>query len=232
MSAPPLLELLGLATPSGTPANLVLAPGEAVALLGANGAGKSTLLRGIIGLAPVPGIAIRLAGRDIAPLPAQARARLGIGYVPQGRRLFPAMSVRDTLDVACRAGAGERARRRAEVDALFPDLAEHAGRRAWQLSGGQQQMLAIGRALMARPRLLLLDEPSLGLAPRAAGELFVRLAAIAAAGTALLLAEQNLARALALCARGYVLANGRVALAGPAPALAADPALRRAFLGQ
>jgi branched-chain amino acid transport system ATP-binding protein len=212
-------------------AGLVVAPGEAVALLGANGAGKTTLLRAVIGqLAPREGD-IRLDGRSIAALRPERRARLGLGYAPEGRRVFAGMSVRDNLDVACRAGAGERARRRREIERLFPQLAEHAGRRAWQLSGGQQQMLAIGRALMTAPRLLLLDEPSLGLAPLLVAELFARLAAIRDGGTAILLAEQNVAHALALCSRAYVLQTATIVASGAAAEIARNPAVRQAFLG-
>jgi branched-chain amino acid transport system ATP-binding protein len=212
-------------------ASLAVAAGEAVALLGANGAGKTTLLRALIGQLPVRGGEIRLDGRSIATLAPERRARLGLGYAPEGRRVFAGMSVRDNLDVACRAGAAERARRRGEVEHLFPQLAEHAARRAWQLSGGQQQMLAIGRALMTAPRLLLLDEPSLGLSPRLTEELFARLAAIRDGGTAILLAEQNVAQALALCGRAYVLQTGRVVAAGAAAELAQNPLVQRAFLG-
>jgi branched-chain amino acid transport system ATP-binding protein len=231
-----LLEITGLTVAYGPAvalrgASLVVAPGEAVALLGANGAGKTTLLRAVIGqLAPRAGD-IGLDGRSIVALTPERRARLGLGYAPEGRRVFAGMSVRDNLDVACRAGAAERARRRNEVERLFPQLAEHAARRAWQLSGGQQQMLAIGRALMTAPRLLLLDEPSLGLAPRLTEELFARLAAIRDGGTAILLAEQNVARALALCRRAYVLQTGGIVASGAAAELARDPAVRHAFLG-
>jgi branched-chain amino acid transport system ATP-binding protein len=232
-----LLEIDGLTVAYGPAvalhgASLAVSPGEAVALLGANGAGKTTLLRALIGQLPARAGDIRLDGRSITALPPERRARLGIGYAPEGRRVFAGMSVRDNLDAACRAAADERARRRAEVERLFPQLAEHAARRAWQLSGGQQQMLAIGRALMTAPRLLLLDEPSLGLSPRLAGELFARLAAIRDSGTAILLAEQNVALALALCGRAYVLQTGRIVASGAAAALARDPVVSRAFLGE
>ena len=235
MSAP-LLEIGGLSIAYGPvaalrDASLVVAPGEAVALLGANGAGKTTLLRALIGQLAVRGGDILLDGRSIAALTPERRARRGIGYAPEGRRVFPGMSVRDNLDVACRGGAAERARRRAEVERLFPQLAEHGARRAWQLSGGQQQMLAIGRALMTAPRLLLLDEPSLGLSPRLTAELFTRLQAIRAGGTAILLAEQNVAEALGLCGRAYVLQTGSIVASGAAAELAHSQAIQRAFLG-
>jgi branched-chain amino acid transport system ATP-binding protein len=213
-------------------ASLAVAPGEAVALLGANGAGKTTLLRALIGQLPARAGDIRLDRRSIVALPPERRARLGIGYAPEGRRVFAGMSVRDNLDAASREGANQRARRRSEIERLFPQLAEHAARRAWQLSGGQQQMLAIGRALMTAPRLLLLDEPSHGLSPRLAGELFARLAAIRDGGTAILLAEQNVAVALSLCTRAYVLQTGRIVASGGAAALARDPVISRAFLGE
>jgi branched-chain amino acid transport system ATP-binding protein len=232
----PLVELVGLTVAYGPVValreiSLAVAPGEAVALLGANGAGKTTLLRTLIGLVPARAGDIRLDGRSIAALPPERRARLGLGYSPEGRRVFAGMSVRDNLDVACRAGVGERARRRREVERLFPQLAEHAERRAWQLSGGQQQMLAIGRALMTAPRLLLLDEPSLGLGPLLVVDLFARLAAIRDGGTAILLAEQNVAQALALCSRAYVLQTGTIVASGGAAEIARNPAVRHAFLG-
>ncbi len=235
MSAP-LLDIVDLTVAYGKvvalrEASLVVAPGEAVALLGANGAGKTTLLRAAIGLEPPLAGDIRFDGRSIVGSAPERRARLGLGYAPEGRRVFAGMSVRDNLDVACRAGAAERARRRRSVEAIFPPLAEHGSRRAWQLSGGQQQMLAIGRALMTAPRLLVLDEPSLGLSPRLATELFDRLRAIRNAGTAILLAEQNVARALALCDRAYVLQTGRIVVAGSAAELAESPAIHNAFLG-
>jgi len=231
-----LLEIEGLGVRhGGVPAlagiELALAPGEAVALLGANGAGKSTLLRAVIGLVAASEGAIRFDGADITRLSPEKRARAGIGYVPEGRRVFPGMSVRDNLLVACRAEAAERARRVEAAFQLFPDLAERPGRRAWQLSGGQQQMLAVARALMSAPRLLLLDEPSLGLAPALVAGLFGRLREIAAGGTAILLAEQNAAAALAFASRGIALQLGRVVASGEAAILKSAPALSEAFLG-
>jgi branched-chain amino acid transport system ATP-binding protein len=211
--------------------SLSLARGEALALLGANGAGKTTLLRALVGLAPVRSGTIRIDGEDVTRLPPERRARLGIGYVPEGRRVFPGMSVRDNLEVAAREGAAARRRLLAEVYELFPDLAAREETAAWQLSGGQQQMLAIGRALMTRPKLLLLDEPSLGLAPRLAAELFARIAAIAEGGTAVLLAEQNVARALRVASRAVLLRLGRVVAEGDAAALGASPELHDAFFG-
>ena len=235
MSAP-VLEVSGLAVRHGAvPAvdgvDLTVGAGETVALLGANGAGKSTLLAAIAGLTRASAGAIRLDGRPVTGRAAEVRARLGVGYVPEGRRVFPGMTVADNLEVAARAPRAERRRRLAAVAALFPSLAEHAARRAWTLSGGQQQMLAIGRALMGSPRVLLLDEPSLGLAPVLTAELFAKLREIADGGTAILLAEQNAARALDICQRGYVMRGGRVALAGDAAALRRGAHLETAFFG-
>mgnify|MGYP001809646094 FL=1 len=189
--------------------SLAVAPGETVALLGANGAGKSTLMKAVLGLVPSRGV-VTIAGTDATRLPTHRRAALGLGYVPEGRRVFPGMSVHDTLDAA---GPSSRAERRAALErvyALFPDLRTKARDTAWRLSGGQQQMLAIGRALMGGPRLLLLDEPSLGLSPRLAGEVFAAVSAIAATGTAVLIAEQSPARALAVAGRAVLLRRGRV----------------------
>jgi branched-chain amino acid transport system ATP-binding protein len=232
----PLLEIAGLGLAyDGVRAlddvALHIRPDEAVGIFGANGAGKSSLLRAIIGLTPISAGDIRFVGNSIAALPPERRAWLGIGYAPEGRRVFPGMSVRENLEVACHAEAEVRERRAASIFALFPALAEHETAPAWQLSGGQQQMLAIGRALMNNPRLLLLDEPSLGLGPRLVTSLFAQIRRIAKSGTAVILAEQNVAQAAAVCDRGYVLQLGRVVHEGPAHALAADPALRNAFLG-
>jgi branched-chain amino acid transport system ATP-binding protein len=210
--------------------SLTVGAGEVVALLGANGAGKSTVLKAIMGLLPSSG-GIRLGGVEIGALSPAGRARRGLGYVPEGRRLFTGMSVRDTLLVGCRAGARSAAPRMAEVLALFPDLRPRLATPAWQLSGGQQQMLAIGRALMGAPKLLLLDEPSLGLAPVLVDELLARVRALAGQGVALLLAEQSVARALGIADRVYALAQGRIVAEGPAAELRRSPVLERAFLG-
>ncbi len=236
MSAAPTLEIAGLGLAyAGVRAledvQLTVLPNEAVGLFGANGAGKTSLMRAIMGLAPINAGDIKLVGASIKAFPPERRARLGIGYAPEGRRVFPGMSVRENLEVACHEEAEVRERRAISIFALFPALAEHETAPAWQLSGGQQQMLAIGRALMSNPRLLLLDEPSLGLAPRVVASLFEQIRRIAKSGTAVLLAEQNVTQAAAVCDRGYVLQLGRVVHEGPARALAADPALRNAFLG-
>ena len=204
---------------------------EAVALLGANGAGKSTLMKSIIGLVrPAAGL-ITLAGRSLGNLPANQRARLGVGYCPEARRTFPGLTVRENLLVACWGNATTRARNIAAIFALFPALEERQATPAWQLSGGQQQMLAIGRSLMDKPRLLLLDEPSLGLSPRLTDEVLDRIPAIVASGTSVLLAEQNTAKALQICTRAVVLTLGRVTLQGRAEDLATNRLVQAAFLG-
>ena len=210
--------------------SLSVGAGEVVALLGANGAGKSTLLKAIMGLVPSRG-SIRLAGTAIDGLSPASRARRGLGYVPEGRRLFPGMTVRDTLLVGARAGGRRAAERLAGVLETFPDLRPRLATPAWQLSGGQQQMLAIGRALMGSPRLLLLDEPSLGLAPILVDELLSRMRGLAAEGVGVLLAEQSVARALGVASRVCALAQGRIVAQGTAAELRRSPVLERAFLG-
>lgn len=199
--------------------------GRVVALLGANGAGKSSLLRAVIGLQAAEVDRLALDDRDLAALSVERRADAGLGYVPEGRRVFAGLTVRENIEVAIDGRAAPRAARAARVAdmlALFPDLAAKAGERAWRLSGGQQQMLAIARALARRPRALLLDEPSLGLAPQIAAVVFARLRAIADDGVAVLLAEQNAARALAIADEAVVLTHGRVALCGDAKQMSAD----------
>ena len=210
---------------------LAVAAGEAVALLGANGAGKSTLMKSVIGLLRPTTGQILFDGQPIGAIRTDRRARLGIGYCPEGRRTFPGLTVAENLMVACWAPARVRAQRIEAMFALFPVLAQRRATRAWQLSGGQQQMLAIGRSLMDAPRLLLLDEPSLGLSPLLTDEVLGRIPAITAGGTAVLLAEQNAAKALQVCARAVVLRNGRVTAEGPSATLAASPDVRAAFLG-
>jgi branched-chain amino acid transport system ATP-binding protein len=210
---------------------LSVSAGEAVALVGANGAGKSTLFKSIIGfLRPRSGM-LRFLGRDLIGLRPERRARLGLGYAPEGRRVFPGLTVRENLEVAAFAGKAERGRRLDRAFDLFPQLAERQAQLGWQLSGGQQQMLAIGRALMGRPRLLLLDEPSLGLSPKLADEVLAAVKAIVQDGTSVLLAEQNVGKALSCCDRAYVLELGKVALSGAASALRDTDEIRKAFLG-
>jgi branched-chain amino acid transport system ATP-binding protein len=211
--------------------SLTVQTGQAAALLGANGAGKSTLLKAVMGLVRLASGSIRFDGQPLASLSPQRRARLGLGYCPEGRRTFPGLTVRENLLVASWADARERARRVEEMFALFPALRGKADQPAWQLSGGQQQMLALGRSLMGRPRLLLLDEPSLGLSPVLTDEVLFRIPGIAASGTAVLISEQNAAKALAICSHAWVLRTGQLITDGPAADLARSPEVRRAFLG-
>jgi branched-chain amino acid transport system ATP-binding protein len=231
-----LLEVDGLSARYGQitaleAATLEVRAGEAVALIGANGAGKTTLMKAVMGfVAPAAG-ALRYAGRPLAGVSVAARARLGLGYSPEGRRVFPGMSVRENLEVASRADRAATRGRLDDVFALFPALAAKQGALGWQLSGGQQQMLAIGRALMTAPRLLLLDEPSLGLSPILTAEVLGRVRTIVGRGTAVLLAEQNVAKALEVADRAYVLQVGRVVESGPAAELRQNPRIREAFLG-
>ena len=211
--------------------DLEVRAGELVALVGGNGAGKTTLLRAISGVQASSG-GIFFEQSDISEVAPERRVALGIVQVPEGRQVFGPLAVEDNL----RLGAWRRGRRNAKrtlerVYAMFPILAERRAQAAGTLSGGQQQMLAIGRALMAEPRLLLLDEPSMGLAPILVAEIFACVQRLRAADTALLLVEQNARAALAIADRGYVLETGRIVLAGTAAALLADPAVRAAYLG-
>jgi ABC-type branched-chain amino acid transport systems, ATPase component len=212
-------------------ATLSVGRGEAVALIGANGAGKSTLFKSIVGFLRPKSGGLRFLDRDVTGLRTEQRIRLGIGYSPEGRRVFPGLTVRENLEVAVFAGKAERARRVDRAFSLFPHLATRQQALGWQLSGGQQQMLAIGRALMAQPRLLLLDEPSLGLSPKLADEVLAGIRGIVSAGTSVLLAEQNVSKALACCDRAYVLEVGKIVLAGNASTLRDTEAVKRAFLG-
>ncbi len=208
--------------------SLHVGAGELVALVGANGAGKTTLLRAISGVQPASGT-VRFDGEDIATRHARQRVQLGIVQVPEGRQVFAPMTVEDNLLLGAFArGAREHL---AGVLDLFPALVAKRRELAGNLSGGQQQMLAIGRALMARPRLLLLDEPSMGLAPRLVAEIFSRIAALNAVGTTILLVDQNARAALSIATRGYVMETGRIALEGPARELLHDPQVQRAYLG-
>jgi len=212
--------------------SLAVSPGEIVAVVGANGAGKSTLLRAIAGQVATEG-RIVFDGAPIARLAPHLITRRGIGLVPEGRRLFPRLSVEDNLRLGAyaRRGDPDRFRPLELVFGLFPRLQERLGQRAETLSGGEQQMLAIGRALMTRPRLLMLDEPSQGIAPKLVDDILAAVGRIRALGTTVLLVEQRLAEALALADRAYVLQTGRIVLDGPAQEVAADPEVRRAYLG-
>jgi branched-chain amino acid transport system ATP-binding protein len=214
--------------------DLRVGAGEIVAVLGPNGAGKSTLLRAIVGLLARRAGSVRLGDRELMGLAPEAVARAGVALVPEGRRVFPGLSVRANLEVA----ATPWLRWRDRVDdalepvlALFPQLRTRLRQRAWSLSGGEQQMLAIGRALMARPSVLLLDEPSLGLAPRLVDAVFDAVVAINRAGTPVLLVEQNVAVGLAVAGRAYVMGGGAIVREGAAAALRDDPQVRETYLG-
>ena len=211
--------------------SLTVGEGEAVALIGANGAGKSTLLKTVMGLLEPTSGAITYAGQSMAGLKVEHRARLHLGYCPEGREIFPMMTVRENLEVASWRSAPERARIIDEIYAIFPQLAEKNSVPGWQLSGGQQQMLALGRALVSEPRLLLLDEPSLGLSPLLVSEVFRIVARIAKQGTAVLLAEQNASKALQICRRAYVLKVGSIVLSGPTSELRENEEVKEAYLG-
>jgi branched-chain amino acid transport system ATP-binding protein len=233
----PLLAVSGLHTGYGVTeilrgVDLAVAPSEIVAVLGANGAGKSTLNRTISGVMRPWRGAIRFGGFLIEhERPSMIVAR-GLIHVPEGRRIFPNMTVRENLDLgAYRRGGAQRKRNHERVSSIFPRLAERHGQRAGTLSGGEQQMLAIGRGLMAEPRLLILDEPSLGLSPLLVEELFALIKTINAQGIALLLVEQNVVQSLEVAQRAYILDNGRFVLQGSAADIRNNPELRRTYLG-
>ena len=234
-----MLELQGVSVAYGQhvalrDVALTVAAGEVVVMLGANGAGKSTLLKAIAGLVtPLSGARIRLAGTDLTALPAHRIVEAGIALVPEGRGVFGAMTVRENLLLgayAQRARVDERARL-TQVLELFPKLGERLNQLVQTMSGGEQQMVAIGRALMSNPRVLLLDEPSLGLSPIMTGELFKALERIREIDVSVLLVEQNARKSLAIADRGYLIENGRVVGAGPAAQLRTDPAVQQAYLG-
>jgi branched-chain amino acid transport system ATP-binding protein len=206
--------------------------GEIVAVLGSNGVGKSTLNRTISGLLRARSGAIRFDGAAIEREKPAAIVARGLIHVPEGRRIFPNLSVSENLDLGSyrRAGA-RRAANRDRVFAIFPRLRARGAQAAGTLSGGEQQMLAIGRGLMAEPRLLILDEPSLGLSPLLVEELFALIARIHAEGVAVLLVEQNVVQSLEISGRAYILAEGQCVMSGQAAQISADPALKRAYLG-
>ena len=214
--------------------SLSIAAGEIVVLLGANGAGKSTLFKTLVGLVRPASGSITFDGSGIAGQPPHAVVRRGIALAPEGRHLFPQLSVRKNLLLGGYVRRGNRRSLQQSLDevlALFPVLEEKLAAPAGALSGGQQQMLAVGRSLMARPQLLLLDEPSLGLAPIVVQQLLDAIAAINAKGTTILMAEQNARAALAIAGRGYVIENGAVVLAGSREMLLDNDEVRRAYLG-
>jgi branched-chain amino acid transport system ATP-binding protein len=212
--------------------SLTVQEGEIVTLIGSNGAGKSTTLRSITGLTPASSGSIRFDGEEISRVPAQEIVSRGIALSPEGRHCFPRMSVRDNLDMgAFRRRGPEIATDLERVYSLFPRLKEREHQNAGTMSGGEQQMLAIGRALMARPRLLLLDEPSMGIAPILVQRIYETIGEINRTGVAILLVEQNANYALDISSRGYVLETGRVALANDSAELRSDPEVQRAYLG-
>ena len=207
--------------------------GEVVSIVGSNGAGKSTLVNSIMGILRPRRGRIVLDGQDLTDVPGYRVCRAGIAIVPEGRRLFPSMNVQGNLDLGAfnRAARGHYAQSLQWVHNLFPPLAERKDQLAGSLSGGEQQMLAIGRALMARPRLLLMDEPSLGLAPVVVDEVFEVIEAVRGEGVGVLLVEQNVQRALDVSSRAYLLAEGRVVIEGDAVGMANNPELRKSVLG-
>ena len=212
--------------------DLAVDPGQMVALIGPNGAGKSTVLRAATGMVRPTRGTVRLDEVDLTASSIEDIARAGIAHVPEGRRLFPGLTVRDNLRLGgLRAGAFGPNSELDQVLTLFPRLAERLNQLAGSLSGGEQQMCAIGRAMMSRPRYLLVDELSLGLAPSLVDELLARLVQVAAAGTGILLVEQDAGAALEVCGYAYVLENGSITLHGPAAEVMENPAVRSAYLG-
>ena len=215
--------------------SLTIAAGETVALLGANGAGKTTLLRTLSGLVKPTAGSMTLADNDLSKFSAEARVRQGLIHVPERRRIFGGLTVEENLKVAASAWAGAPADLTPDLEKVYtfmPRLNERREQRGWSLSGGEQQMLAIGRALMARAKMLLLDEPSLGLAPKIAHDVFARISDIAAQGVTVLVVEQNTTLALKLATRGYVLETGRIVATGTSAELLRDPKVREAYLGR
>ena len=212
--------------------SMTVEEGEVVTLLGANGAGKTTTLRTISGLLrPVSG-EVRFQGRVLNGLPAHRIVGIGIGHVPEGRRVFPQMSVRENLEMGAYQHKGGSKDIMARVFELFPVLAERRNQNGGTLSGGEQQMLAIGRAMMSRPTVLLLDEPSMGLAPLIVAKIFQIIQEVNRLGTTVLLVEQNAAQALRLASRGYVLETGSIVMADQASVLLSDDRVRKAYLGE
>jgi branched-chain amino acid transport system ATP-binding protein len=212
--------------------DLAVAAGECVVLLGPNGAGKSTLVKAVAGLVPVLAGAVRLGGTDITTVPAHEKARHGLAFVPQTENIFARLTIHENLQIAADIlPKPARSRRIAALYDLFPDLAGRPSRRAGQLSGGQRQMLAVARALVAEPSVLILDEPSAGLSPKVVAELFARLKVINVAGVTTVLVEQNVKAALAVGNRAVILVEGQVRQEGPASSLADDPILAELYLG-
>ncbi|HEU0154635.1 MAG TPA: ABC transporter ATP-binding protein [Stellaceae bacterium] len=221
----------GLAALSGV--SLDVGQGQFIAIVGPNGAGKTTLFKAISGTVVPQAGAIRFDGHDLLAVPAARRARLGIAHVPEGRQVFASLSVLENLEMGAYPTAARRhwARNLERIFTLFPVLRERRSQPAGTLSGGEQQMLAIGRGIAAEPRLLMLDEPSMGLAPAVADLIFDRIEALHRDGLSVLLVEQRVAEALQSCDMGYVIETGRIVLAGPQHKLLADDRVRRAYLG-
>jgi branched-chain amino acid transport system ATP-binding protein len=239
IATPPMLEVENLEAGYGPiraldKVSIQVAEGELVAIIGANGAGKTTLLMAISGVVPVRGGQVRFEGRPVTGLEPHQIVRLGIGHAPEGRRIFPRLSVRENLELGgfTRSDRAEMRRDIDEVCGMFPVLGSRMGQMGGTLSGGEQQMLALGRALVGRPRLLLLDEPSLGLAPLVVAKIFEVIAGLSARGIAVVLVEQNARAALKLASRGYVLETGRITLTGSGRELAGDRRVRDAYLGE
>ena len=233
-----MLELSGVSASYGSvPAiqdvSIAIGEGEAVGLLGANGAGKSTTLRAISGLVKMSSGSIIFAGQDLALLPPHRIPELGIAHVPEGRQVFPDMTVQENLEIGSYVpkAKAERSRTLELVYGIFPRLADRRKQLAGTMSGGEQQMLAVGRGLMLKPRLLMLDEPSLGLAPVMTDVTFEKIGEIHRMGTAILLVEQNVSRALALVQRAYVLESGNVIMHGTSAELANNKQVQAAYLG-
>jgi branched-chain amino acid transport system ATP-binding protein len=233
-----VLDLSGVSAgygsvPAITDVSIKIGEGEAVGLLGANGAGKSTTLRAISGLVRLTSGAITFMGTNLASLPPHKVAELGIAHVPEGRQVFPEMTVQENLEIGAYVptAKAERSRSLERVFGIFPVLAERRKQLAGTMSGGEQQMLAVGRGLMLKPRLLMLDEPSLGLAPVMTDVTFEKIQEIHATGTAILLVEQNVSRALTLVQRAYVLESGRMIMHGSSAELADNKQVQSAYLG-
>jgi branched-chain amino acid transport system ATP-binding protein len=237
-AAAPLLEVKDIEVAYGDVqvlfgVSLEVHEGEIVTLLGSNGAGKTTTLRAIAGVRPPRSGTIRFRGQDLSRVAASARPALGIALVPEGRELWPQLTVRENLELGA-FGKGVRPRLRQnleKVESLFPRLAERSGQLAGSLSGGEQQMCAIGRALMSEPRLLMLDEPSLGLAPIMVDQVFRTVERLHREGMTIVLVEQNLKKALELAHRGYVIETGRLTISGSSAELSSNDAIRAAYLG-
>jgi branched-chain amino acid transport system ATP-binding protein len=215
--------------------SLRLERGEIVALIGANGAGKSTTLRAIAGVLEPRRGTITFAGQDVTQMPSYERSKLGIALVPEGRHVFPFLTVRENLELGGFNVRNDRAKIRQRMDgvfAMFPRLSERSSQNAGTLSGGEQQMLVLGRAMMSEPQLLCLDEPSLGLAPIVVQDIFQKIRVINAAGTSVLLVEQNARYAFETATRGYVLQTGSVIASGPCAELKLNPRVQQAYLGR